>query len=362
MLPRGNTEWHLACTRLLRQFISICQAVAFAHEKGVLHRDLKPLNVMLGEFGETLVLDWGLAKQFDVPDDQELAATEDKPVGLADPNASDDERTIIYPFAANSHGGGSKVEGGSAGSQTMMGQIMGTPAYMPPEQAQGLIDQLNALSNIYSLGGILYKLLTNLPPIASGKAHVMLKKVIAGDIKPPRVIDPSIPPPLEAICRKTMSLRPAERYATAVILAADVEAWLADEPVSVYADPWYHRVRRWAKRHRAAVLSCSAALLMVIVGTGLWTSLEARRIESLRRAAQVRVEDARTATEQSDLTKANLLLTEALGQVRAETGSALRSNSERRRQRRPLVGTADHDRSVWKPIRHSAPSVGARSA
>lgn len=358
-LPPGSTERQLAFTRLLRQFIAVCQAVGFAHDKGVLHRDLKPLNVMLGEFGETLVLDWGLAKVVDVLGQQEIATGSGGQLDHADPNASLDEGTIAESstvdtsVAATRSGatagavtsadpanpvataaGGTqpgRTEPGTfvrrqvttnartAGSQTMMGQIMGTPAYMPPEQAQGLIDQLDARTDIYSLGGILYKLLTNQQPVARGKAQDVLAKVITGQIARPREIDPTIPPALEAICCKAMALQPADRYAKALDLAADVEAWLADEPVSVYPDPWHERFRRWRKRHRTAVISTSTVFGVLLIGSVLWTLLESNRIEGLRLAAHSKIRDAQTATEQADFGKANSLLTEALGQVQAET-------------------------------------------
>ena len=357
ILPRGSTERQLAFTRLLRQFIAVCQAVGFAHDKGVLHRDLKPLNVMIGQFGETLVLDWGLAKVVDVLGEHEIATDSDGQLDNANPSADDhtlpesptSETNVAVTKdgakgAAVSNTGstrGSAMSAGgtqtgraepgtffrrqvmtdarTAGSQTMMGQIMGTPAYMPPEQARGLINELDARTDIYSLGGILYKLLTNQPPVPRGKAQDVLVKVVSGQITRPREIDPTIPPPLEAICRKAMALLQADRYAKALDLAADVEAWLADEPMSVFLDPWHERFRRWRKRHRTLVFSSSVAVIVIGCGSVAWSWLESSRIEILRLAAQSKVDAARTATKDSDLAKATTLLTEARGQVRAES-------------------------------------------
>jgi serine/threonine protein kinase/tetratricopeptide (TPR) repeat protein len=356
-LPRDSSERQLAFTRLLRQFIAVCQAVGFAHEKGVLHRDLKPLNVMLGEFGETLVLDWGLAKVLDLIQQAEQGREINSPHSHATSDAAQEEITesesatipapedataIVSPReianAAASQSLASLVDGTqagqsqtgttyrrlvttdarTAGSDTVMGQVMGTLAYMPPEQALGKIDELDPRTDIYSLGGILYKLLTNLPPVPRGKPPEVLAKVVAGDIRPPRSIDPAIPPALEAICRKAMAKSQADRYAKATALAADVEAWLADEPVSVYPDPLPTKLRRWAKRHRTFVYSTVAALGVLVVGSVAWKVIEGRRIEGLRNAAQSKIVEAQTATAQSDFSKANLLLTEALGLVRSD--------------------------------------------
>ena len=364
VLPRGSTERQLAFTRLLRQFIAVCQAVGFAHDKGVLHRDLKPLNVMIGHFGETLVLDWGLAKVIDVLGEHEIATDSGGQLDNANPNASVDDHTLAESptldtnvavtnvavtkdgatgAAATSAGatGASATSAGgtqtgrnepgtlsrrqvttdarTAGNQTMMGQIMGTPAYMPPEQARGLINELDARTDIYSLGGILYKLLTNQLPVARGKPQEVLVKVISGQITRPREIDPTIPPPLEAICRKAMALLQADRYPKALDLAADVEAWLADEPVSVFPDPWHEQLRRWAKRHRTFVFSSTVAVVVMVCGPVAWSWLESSRVERLRLAAQSKVDAARTATKDAELAKATTLLTEALGQVRAES-------------------------------------------
>ncbi len=360
-LPRGSTERQLAFTRLLRQFIAVCQAVGFAHDKGVLHRDLKPLNVMIGQFGETLVLDWGLAKVIDVLGEKEIATDSGGQLDNASPILSADDHTLAESptsdtnlavtkdigatgaavtstgataASATSASGGTQTgrtepgtffrrqvttDARTAGSQTMMGQIMGTPAYMPAEQARGLINELDARTDIYSLGGILYKLLTNQPPVARGKAPEVLAKVISGQITRPREIDPTIPPALEAICRKAMALQQADRYQKSLDLAADVEAWLADEPVSVFPDPWHERLRRWAKRHRTLVFSSSVAVVVIAFGSVAWNWLESNRVESLRLAAQTKVDAARTATKEEDLAKATTLLTEALGQVRAES-------------------------------------------
>ena len=354
-LARGSTERQLAFTRLLRQVISVCQALGYAHGKGVLHRDLKPLNVMLGEFGETLVLDWGLAKVIDVMSHHEVVTDSDGQIDKADPNASFDTGTVIQSMVSETNLGATKTQGASnfgtsktavsspggtqnrttetgsflrrqvatdartAGSHTIMGQIMGTPAYMPPEQAEGKIDQLDARTDIYSLGGILYKLLTNQSPVGRGKAQDILKKVITGEITPPREVDPTIPPPLEAICRKAMAVKQEDRYPKAMDMAADIEAWLSDEPVSVYPDPWRTRLRRWYKRHQALVHTAGMAVIVIGIAIGGWTWSENHRVTGLRLAAQTKVDEASAATKQTDLLKANSLLKVALGQVQAES-------------------------------------------
>jgi serine/threonine protein kinase/Tfp pilus assembly protein PilF len=354
-LARGSTERQLAFTRLLRQVISVCQALGYAHGKGVLHRDLKPNNVMLGEFGETLVLDWGLAKVIDVMGHHEVVTDSEGQIDKADPNASVDSGTFTESQTSATNVGVTNTQGVSevgatqtevssagatqkkttetgsflrrqvatdartAGSHTIMGQIMGTPAYMPPEQAEGKIDQLDARTDIYSLGGILYKLLTNQSPVGRGKAQDILKKVISGDVTPPRQIDPTIPPPLEAICRKAMAQKQEDRYPKAMDMAADLEAWLSDEPVSVYPDPWKTRLRRWYKRHQALVHTSGVAVAVIGIAIGGWTIAENLRVKGLRLNAQAKVDEATAATDKSDLPKANSLLTEALGQVRAES-------------------------------------------
>lgn len=378
-LPHGSSERQLAFIRLLRQFVAVCQAVAFAHDKGVLHRDLKPLNVMLGEFGETLVLDWGLAKLVDAlgehqvssdrsdkntPDDDFLnpAAQTETATAIVGAPSSPETATVIAPAnisgeasvggteaptqAGSSRGASveSRTQGAtqggrsqtqqrstvaatsqrqvttdrSAGSQTIMGQIMGTPAYMPPEQAKGLIDELDARTDIYSLGGILYKLLTNQQPVGRGKVNEVLKAVIEGRIRPPRGIDPTIPKPLEAICLKAMATAQADRYQKALDLSADVEAWLADEPVSVYPEPWYTRAWRWIRRHPTTVGTSAAALAVLALSWSIWSTVERHRIDGLRVAAQTKITAARQALDQSNFAKADSLLNEALGQVQTE--------------------------------------------
>ncbi len=260
-LPIRSSKRHLAFVRLLRQFIAVCQAVGFAHGHRVLHRDLKPQNVMLGEFGETRVLDWGLAKLVNVIDEHEGAAKADAkskiPVRKTMSNWTMGTDTELAEAAKN----GRREVIVDAHTDTQLGHIMGTPAYMSPEQAQGLNDQLRSSTDIYSLGAILYKLLTNQHP-ANGTVDETLTQVISGKIAAPREIDPSIPVPLEAICLKAMEFEPTDRYRHALDLAADVEAWLADEPVSIHPDSWRERFRRLRKRHPKWVASCAVGLVM----------------------------------------------------------------------------------------------------
>src|SRR5262249_3327619 len=145
---------------LLTRFVAVCNAIAYAHSRGVIHRDIKPSNIMLGKFGETLVVDWGLAKAVG------------RATGVRPPNESSDERTLI-------------PHSGDSSSETQTGEALGTPAYMSPEQASGRIDELGFATDIYSLGATLYTLLTGSPPFIGRDSGEVLQQVQKGDWQAP---------------------------------------------------------------------------------------------------------------------------------------------------------------------------------
>ena len=232
---------------LLRRFLDVCNAVDYAQTRGVLHRDLKPGNIIVGKHGETLVVDWGLAKV----------------TGRTDAGGPADEKTLA-PLSA----------GGS--SETLPGSAIGTPAYMSPEQAAGDMDRLGPRSDVYSLGATLYHLLTGKSPFEGGDVGSVLRAVRKGEYPPPRAVAPTIDRALESVCSKAMALDPPDRYASPRSLAEDVERWMADEPVSARREPLRERARRWVRRHRVAVASAAAALVMATIGLAGFLAREAR--------------------------------------------------------------------------------------
>jgi serine/threonine protein kinase len=194
---RGRGEaGRLELRELLTAFVGVCQAVAYAHHRGVLHRDLKPQNVVLGDYGEVMVLDWGLAKVTGETD--------------ADPEA------VRAPVSLS--GQGSRDE-------TMAGQVLGTPAYMAPEQAEGRLDLLDARTDVYGLGAVLYEVLAGRPPFAGGETTAVLRRVVHDAPSPPRLAAPDTPRALEAVCLKALAKHPSERYGTAKELASEVQHW-----------------------------------------------------------------------------------------------------------------------------------------
>ncbi len=231
-------ERRLALHQLLRRFIDVCNAISYAHSRGVIHRDLKPANILLGPYGETLVVDWGLAKFVHHDDPTPQAAAE----------------LTLRPELL------------SGSSQTRVGLAIGTPSYMSPEQSEGQSGQLGPASDVYSLGSTLYCLITGRPPLEDQDIQAILSKLRRGEIKPPRAVNPRAAAGLEAIVLKAMALRPADRYPSARALADDLERWLADEPISARREPMLERARRWMRRNRPAVAALVAAFVMATIG------------------------------------------------------------------------------------------------
>jgi serine/threonine protein kinase len=184
----------LALRKLLRRFVDVCNAIEYAHGRGVLHRDLKPGNVIVGKYGETLVVDWGLAKA----------------MGQSETSSQSDEPTL-------------KLSSSSGSAGTQRGSAIGTPAFMSPEQAVGDLDKLGQRSDVYSLGATLYCLLTGKAPFDGENLDEVLNKVQKGQFPSPRQVDPSIDKALEAVCLKAMALKPDDRHATARALADDID-------------------------------------------------------------------------------------------------------------------------------------------
>jgi tetratricopeptide (TPR) repeat protein len=235
---RDPGERALALRKLLGDFVSVCKAVGYAHSRGVVHRDLKPQNIMLGKYGEVLVVDWGLAKKVEHTEETRASG-----------------EASVQPPTTNS------TEEG-----TRLGQVMGTPAYMSPEQAAGRWDLLRPASDIYSLGATLYALLTGRAPYQETSALESMEKAKRGEFLPPRQVKPEVPRPLEAICLRAMALEPQDRYETALAVADDVERWLADEPVLAYRESWKARTGRWMRRRRTLVASVGVALFFLVLG------------------------------------------------------------------------------------------------
>jgi hypothetical protein len=219
----------------------VCQAIGFAHSRDVVHRDLKPDNVALDNYGQVLVLDWGLAKL----------------VGEAELDES---------FSAG-------AAASTLPEQTLSGEVLGTPRYMAPEQAAGRIDEIDQRTDVYGLGAILFAILTGYAPHeksqASSKTGSSMPQLLRSIVNNPTplasALDPEVPKPLEAVCAKAMARKRYARYASATELADDIQRWMAGEPVTAYREPWLNRVQRWVSQHPRLSQLIAASLTVLVV-------------------------------------------------------------------------------------------------
>ena len=283
-VPAPATSRDLALRKLLRRFTDVCNAIQYAHDRGVLHRDIKPGNIIVGKHGETLVVDWGLAKA----------------TGRSEPGA--EERTLVPSSASGS-------------AETLPGSALGTPAYMSPEQARGDLDQLGSRSDVYSLGATLHCLLTGKPPQEGDDIGEVLRRVQRGEFTPPRQLDPAIDKALEAVCLKAMAAKPEDRYASCRALADDIERWMADEPVAAWKEPWTRSLTRWLARHRTGVTAAGAAGLAALIGLAAVLGTQ-------------RQSNAVLAAKNTALDQANVSLRDAIGQKDAANAALADANTQ----------------------------------
>jgi len=241
--------------KLVTQFRDVCQAVAYAHEHNYLHLDIKPDNIQVGDFGETMLLDWGLARA------SQQSGDEPPPTPRLPPQDADAAISTYVPDQS---------------VRLATGDVLGTPSYMSPEQAQRALrptddSPLNPASDIYGLGATLYQILTDRTPYdsrsdAEGTRTVndLFQQIFSGDFDRPATLDTRVPKALDAICAKAMAKDPRDRYESTAHLAQDIENWLADEPVSAYPEPVIEKLRRRVKKNFTVVAAAAAGAMGVL--------------------------------------------------------------------------------------------------
>ncbi|MFM2012019.1 MAG: Serine/threonine-protein kinase PknD [Planctomycetota bacterium] len=232
---------------LLQRFIAVCNTVAYAHNAKIVHRDLKPANILLGQFGETFVVDWGLALD----------------LTRQDPQFQDRQ----------------------------ISEVVGTLGFVAPELLSDP-NRVDRRTDIYSLGVVLYTLCVGSPPFATGNradAAETKAAILAGKFTRPRHVNPTLHPALEAICLKAMSVESENRYATACELGEDIARYLSDEPTIAWKESWFYRSRRWLQRNLALATSLASALLLTLIGTLIfgWVTHQ-QRLELSHRSQELR--------------------------------------------------------------------------
>lgn len=238
---KAEEDWPLA--RLLRVFVGICETVAYAHSRGVVHRDLKPDNIMLGEFGEVVVVDWGVAKIMGKTDSSEPS---------------------VVPYVTSV-----RQDDGSEHLVTLSGRVVGTPQYMAPEQASGDVAGTDERSDVFGLGAILIEMLDLRTPYPGGQTvKHLLAAVRAGEIRIPSVSDRT-PDALQAVVVRATRFGPDERYASVGEFKHDVEAFLNGFATAAEQAGFFRQARLFFQRHQAACSIAFIGVVVILIGAGI---------------------------------------------------------------------------------------------
>ena len=305
-------DWPLS--RLISVMIQVCHAVAFAHSRGVIHRDIKPANIMLGDFGEVLVVDWGLGK---VVGDSSVESVRDH-----QPGGTMSETPGI----------------------TLDGAIVGTPCYMPPEQARGELDRLGPHGDVYALGASLCEVLSGRPPITGSTVSEVVRKASAGEAVIPERDwrGYRVPRELAAILRRAMATRPEDRYPGCEALAADLQRYQEHRAVSVVDVTLVDAIGKFVRRHTlATAVGGIAAVALGVSLVGGYILKEGERLQALE--ARAVAENQRSRAE------------EALAQVEAQRRL---TETGRRRERTLAVGS---ERQARRNERQRAVAIMAQA-
>jgi len=271
---------------LLPHAIAVSDAIAYAHNEGVLHRDLKPSNVLIGPFGETVVIDWGLAKDLRAG---ELAGAQSSSPGTSSSDAS----------------------------LTQVGSVMGTPSYMAPEQARG--DASDERTDVYALGALLYTLLSGVPPHRGRTTEEVLEQVAAGRRVPLAEREPTVPPELATIVERAMARAPADRYANAKDLADELRLFTAGKLVGSHSYSIWRLLKRWVRRHAISVgVAASAVVVLAVVGVLAFYSVVQERDKAQQ--AERDAQDARAIAERN---MDDLKIDQATGALDADPSRAV---------------------------------------
>ena len=248
----GEEGWNE--TRALGVLLKVCEAMGYAHRKNVIHRDLKPANVMVGSFGEVYVMDWGLARILGRRDAHDIRLRSEMGTSIS---VRTERRDV-------------REESPDSPLITMDGDVVGTPAYMPPEQARGEVEHLSPRSDVYAIGAMLYHLLARqmpyLPPGVRVSNRVVLARVIDGPPSPLHALRSDVPAELAAICEKAMAYDPKDRYSDTLALAEDLQAYLENRVVKAYRTGAVVELKKWVVRNRGLAGATAASLAIALSG------------------------------------------------------------------------------------------------
>ncbi|RPI84918.1 MAG: hypothetical protein EHM42_07130, partial [Planctomycetaceae bacterium] len=327
-------------SRILDVIVKICETLAYAHSKGIIHRDLKPENIMVGRFGETYVMDWGLAKCL-------RAATR---ADAAEPEAAAAGATSNSQASATS-----VVSEAEFDTDTLAGSVLGTAAFMPPEQATGRIREVDERSDIYAVGGMLYQLLTRRRPYTTDpplRPEDIVKAVTMGPPASIISLNPRAQPELMAICEKAMARDKALRYETMQAMADDLRAYLENRVVKAHRTGAGAELRKWVSRNVGVAVTSALALLTALVGLGAIVVLQSVANEKLKSSNDT------VSAQRDELEKTN----ETVSAQRDELVNAYREKDEAFENEQIARKLAEDERTKTEAIALARESASALSS